>query len=107
GMDSENGSARFGQRGLVIPSVSPIRSADFHELSAALAEDIRDAETATNFHRLAARNDDLPPGGEDLQHHEQCRSVVVDHDAVLGAGGAANELANVLVATAPFAGFEV
>ncbi len=93
--------------GLVVAEVGAVGGADLDQGGAALTHDVRDAEAAADLDELAARNHDLAVAGEGREHEEQGGGVVVDGHGGLGAGDAAQEGLDVLVAAAALAGFEV
>jgi hypothetical protein len=69
----------LAERALVVGEVRAVGGADLDQRAPAAREDLRDAERVADLDQLAARDDDLAPGGERREREHQRRGVVVGH----------------------------
>ena len=69
----------------VVAHVSPVGRANVHQRATALAQHVRDAEPAADFHGLAPRHNNLAPRRQRGQTQQQRGCVVVHHQRRLGA----------------------
>jgi len=87
-----------------IVQVDAVCGADFQQMRAGLAHDIRNPETAANLHKLGAGNDDFFSPGEGGKDKQDRSGVVVYHKTALRAGQAGEELGGM---DRPLAAFSV
>ena len=73
------------RRGVVL-EMRAIGGADLDQSAAGAGHDVGNAEGAADLDQLAARDDDLAPVGQRVQHQQHGGSVVVDGGRGLGAG---------------------
>ena len=83
---------------VVVGGARAVRRADLDEARTGLREHVGDPEPVADLDQLAARDDRLPAGGECRQREEQRGGVVVDDHGVLGAGEAAKDRGEMIVA---------
>ncbi len=105
---AEDRAGVLGQRVGVVRPAGAIGGPDLDEPRAGLADDVRDAEAATDLDELAARDHDLLAGAGQRGGGEQHRGgAVVDGERGLGAGQLGEEVLDVGVARAAGAGLGV
>ena len=92
---------------LEIPRVSAVRRPDFHEARAALRENVGDAESAADFHRFAARHDNLFARRHRRQRERDGGCVVVHRQPRFRAGGLPDEVGDPRLTRPALAGGEV
>ena len=99
------GVVRDGIR--VIGSVCAIRRSNLDQDRPALSENVRDSEPASDFHGLAARNDNLTSRCNRREGKKHCGSVVVDDNRGLSARQESQQQLGMRVAGATFACLQV
>ena len=92
---------------LVVAQMRAVGGADLDQPGSAGSQDVRNAEAAADLDKLAARDDHLAVARQGHQAEQDGRGVVVDHQRVLGAGQAAQQIHRVDVARAALAGIQV
>ena len=83
---------------LVVASARAVRRADLDEPRAGASEHVRDAEPVADLDQLAARDDHLATFGERGEREQHRGGVVVHDERGLGAGQAAEERGDVILA---------
>ncbi len=90
-----------------VPDIMAKSGADLPQPGTAFGHDVRDAKRASDFHQLAAGNDDFPIPRQGVQGKENGGSAVVDHQPGLGPGDFAQQGVHGVVARSPLAGFKI
>ena len=99
---------RLGRDGaLVVGDAGLVRRPDLDETGAALPQHVGDAERPADLDQLPPGDDDLATGGQRGQHQEHRRGVVVDHHGGRRARQTCQQVADVVVARATGAGFQI
>ena len=95
----EQGSVLSHRLGVVF-GVRAVGGAYFYQLAACTFHDVGDAEGATNFHQLAARDHHLFARCQRRQRQQHRSGIVVDDGGSFGPGQFANQLLNQIIAVA-------
>ena len=106
-VDGQNRACIRADCVLEIPRVSAVRRPDFHDTRAALRENVGDAESAADFHRFAARHDNLFARRHRRQRERDGGCVVVHRQPRLRAGGLPDEVGDPRLPRPALAGGEV
>ena len=94
-------------RALVVGRARAVRRSDLDEPRARAREDVGDPEAVADLDQLAARDEHLAAFGERGEREQHRGGVVVDDERRLGAGQAAQDRGDVILARAPRAVGEV
>ena len=92
---------------LVVVRTGAVRRPDLDEARAGPGEHVRDAEPVADLDQLATRDEHLTSFRERREREQHRPRVVVDHDRGFGAGQAAEDPADMILARAPCPGGEV
>ena len=106
-MDTQEERRVGPDRALVVGSPGPVRRPDLDEPRAGVCEHVGNPEAVADLDQLAARDDDLVTFRERSKREQHRRGVVVDDERRLGAGQAAQQRSQVILAGAARAGGEV
>ena len=88
GVDAQDRGGAFGHGLREVADVRAVRRAHLDQLGAGLAHHVGDAEAAPDLDELTTRDDHFAARTERAEREQQSGRVVVDGDAVLGAGEA-------------------
>ena len=101
-MDAHEGDRALVDGVFVVLRVDAVGASDLAQGGSAAFHDVRNAETASDFHKLPPGDHDFAAGTERVHRDQNGGGIVVDHKGGLGSRKRAEQFLNVAVAAAAF-----
>ena len=101
-MDAHEGDRALADGVFVVLRVDAVGASDLAQGGSAAFHDVRNAEAASDFHKLPPGDHDFAAGTERVHRDQNGGGIVVDHKGGLGSRKRAEQFLNVAVAAAAF-----